>query len=382
MLPASVWTQEDSLWSSLLLLFHSSFLPHSSLFWPALHCLCGREKNCPVMLPRQLSALLFPAARVLGRARAVSQALGLFLLSLNAHLHPHQTLLHMTQSLCLATCKLETCPLGYSGKGSMKNILLASRAANPMNYSPAGANRQFSVQVAQPHPQCLQEPFDLESKPVLRAAHSQPWPGHFPGLLQMLGWLAVPSLPEARVPSRTCFSQSIAESTKLLCSVGPPVKICIPDNPTPHGHVTSCLFPHFPVPSPVWSKYGKGSLTRISVSSLSLTHPWQGYMGKLWCWQMKTYRYVPWPNKCLCPLCQAENMGGVGRVCVCVRACAASSCTSAFPIPYCLSRYCRRRQEQGDSFQKIPLSLPCHCSGHWNSIWLLRLNRKSVFITE
>lgn len=107
------------------------------------------------MLPRQLSPLLFTAAGVGERARAISQALVLFLLSVNPHLHPHQTLLHMTQCLSLATCKLESCLLGYSERGSLKNILLASRAANPMCHSPAGADRHFSVQVAQLHPQCF-----------------------------------------------------------------------------------------------------------------------------------------------------------------------------------------------------------------------------------
>lgn len=239
------------------------------------------------MLPRQLSPLLFTAARVGERARAISQALGLFLLSVNPHLHPHQTLLHMTQSLCLATCKLAlaSCsPLGYRGRDSLKNILLASRAANPMRCSPAGADRHCSVQVAQLYPQCLQVPFDLQSKTALGAAHSQPWPGHVPGLLQMLGWLSH-LLPEATVPSSTCSSQGITESTKLLSSLGPPVKIPIPDSLRPHGHATSCLFPHFPIPfrlEQIWERklhkgicpfsFSHSSLARIYEETVVLTN--------------------------------------------------------------------------------------------------------------
>ena len=236
------------------------------------------------MLPRQLSPLLFTAARVGERARAISQALGLFLLSVNPHLYPHQTLLHMTQSLCLATCKLAlaSCsPLGYRGRDSLKNILLASRAANPMRRSPAGADRHFSVQVAQLYPQCLQVPFDLQSKTGLGTAHSQPWPGHVLGLLQMLGWLSH-LLPEATVPSSTCSSQGITKSTKLLSSLGPPVKIPTPTTADLMAMPHLASFHIFPSPS-IWSKYGKGSFTRVSAPSPFLTHPWQRYMRKLWC---------------------------------------------------------------------------------------------------
>lgn len=34
--------------------------------------------------------------------------------------------------------------------------------------------------------------------------------------------------------------------------------------------------------------------------------------------------------------------------------CLSFSCTSALPIPYCLSEYCSRGKEPGDSCQKNP----------------------------
>lgn len=96
--------------------------------------------------------------------------------------------------------------------------------------------------------------------------------------------------------------------------------------------------------SPMWGNHGKGRCL-----CPSFTHPWPGFIGKLWCWVMKTDRFVTWLNKFF----------GVGR------GLASFSCTSVLPIPHCLSGYWRGKKAD-DSCQKLSTSLPCHCPGCWN----------------
>lgn len=270
----------------------------------------------------------------------------------------------MTQSLCLAIWKLEFCSWATVLQ-TLKNILLASIAANSRCCSPFWADRRFTDKWHSFIPSVCKCHFIFRA----RLPWEVPCPGHFPDPLQMFG-LAVPPLPEATVPSSTCSSQGITESTKLLGSLGSPLKIPLPDNPRPHSHATSCLFPHFPISTPTWSKHGKGSFTSLFAFSHSSLARIYGKTG--------VDKLCAWPSKFLHSLPGKEHTRE--RV-------VAFSCTSALTNPYCLSRYCRRGKEPGNSCQKLPMFLPCHCPSHWNricqnSIQVLRWNRKVFFITE
>lgn len=141
------------------------------------------------------------------------------------------------------------------------------------------------------------------------------------------------------------------------------MKMPVSDHPRPHGHGTSCLFPHFPMFLSHLRQTWEGKGRCLS----PFTHPLQGFIGKLWCWVMTTNRFVTWLNRFF------GDGGGL----------ASFSCTSVLPIPYRLSGYWRGK-EAGGSCQKLPMSLPCHCPGCWNRKCRTNLpvwgwNRKSGF---